>query len=89
MARFKNDFLRTWAGGQAIFGWKYIFFSINLVAKIMQSVYLCVIFHVKHKKLLFLAVLTWFLILGNSKMVAKMLTIVVGDVKGLQQRHHP
>ena len=58
-------------GGQANFGWKYMFFQllsttkVNLVAKIMQSAYLCVIFHVKHKKLLFLAVLTWFLILGK------------------------
>ena len=32
--------------------------EVNLVAKIMQSVYLCVIFHMKLKKLLFLAVLT-------------------------------
>ena len=32
--------------------------KVNLVAKITQSAYLCVIFHVKHKKLLFLAVLT-------------------------------
>ena len=39
--------------------------KINKVAKIMQSAYLCVIFHVKHKKLLFLAVLTCFLILGK------------------------
>ena len=39
--------------------------KVNLVAKIMQSAYLCVIFHVKHKKLPFLAVLTWFLILGK------------------------
>ena len=39
--------------------------KVNLVAKIMQSAYLCVIVHVKHKKLLFLAVLTWFLILGQ------------------------
>ena len=31
----------------------------------MQSSYLCVIFHVKYKKLIFLAVLTWFLILGK------------------------
>ena len=31
----------------------------------MQSAYLCVIFHVKHKKLPFLAVLTWFWILGK------------------------
>ena len=53
------------------FGWKYMFFQllstikVNLVAKIMQSAYLCVIFHVKHKKLPFLAVLTWFLLLGK------------------------
>ena len=32
--------------------------KVNIVAKIMQSAYLCVIFHVKHKKLPFLAVLT-------------------------------
>ena len=32
--------------------------KFNLVAKLMQSVYLCVIFHVKHQKLPFLAVLT-------------------------------
>ena len=39
--------------------------KVNIVAKIMQRVYLCVIFHVKHKKLPFIAVLTWFLILGK------------------------
>ena len=34
--------------------------KVNLVAKIMQNAYLCVIFHdhVKHKKLPFLEVLT-------------------------------
>ena len=32
--------------------------KVNLVAKMMRGAYLCVIFHVKHKKLLFLAVLT-------------------------------
>ena len=32
--------------------------KVSLVAKIMQSDYLCVIVHVKHKKLLFVAVLT-------------------------------
>ena len=32
--------------------------KLNLVAKIMQNTYLCVIFHVKHKKLPFLAILT-------------------------------
>ena len=37
----------------------------NLVAKIMQSAYLCVIFHVKLKQLPFLAVLPWFLLLGK------------------------
>ena len=35
------------------------------MAKIMQSAYLCVIFHVKCKKLLFLEVLAWFLIFGK------------------------
>ena len=34
--------------------------KVNLVAKITQSAYLCVIFHVKHKILPFLAVLTCF-----------------------------
>ena len=38
---------------------------VNLVTKILQSVYLCVIFHVKPKELLFLAVLTWNQILGK------------------------
>ena len=37
--------------------------KVNLVAKIMQSAYLCVIVHVK--QLPFLAVITWFLILGK------------------------
>ena len=46
----------------------------------MQSAYLCVIFHAKHKKLSFLAILTGFLV--KSKMAAKMATIV-GDVTGL------
>ena len=32
--------------------------KVNLVAKIMPSAYLCVISHVKHKKLPFLALLT-------------------------------
>ena len=50
----------------------------------MQSAYLCVIFHVKHKKLPFLAVLTYFLFLVKYKMAT-----IVGDVTGLQQRHHP
>ena len=40
--------------------------KVNLVAKIMQSAYLCVIFHLNSKKSPFLAVLiTWFLILGK------------------------
>ena len=30
-----------------------LFFKVNLVAKITQSAYLCVIFHVKYKKLSF------------------------------------
>jgi len=56
--------------------------KVNLVAKIMQNVYLCVIFHVKHKKLSFLAFLTDFQFLIKSKMAAQMATIV-GDVTGL------
>ena len=41
---------------QVNLGGKYMFFQllstiqVNLVAKIMQRAYLCVIFHVKHKK---------------------------------------
>ena len=31
------------------------------------SVYLCVILHVKHKKLSSIAILTWFLILGKTQ----------------------
>ena len=73
----------------------------------MQSAYLCVIFHVKHKKLTFVAVLTSLRTadafpvvaslppkkkekknLVKSKMATKTATIV-GDVTGLQQRHHP
>ena len=44
------------AGGQANFRGKQMFFqllstiNVYLVAKIKQSAYLCVIFHVKHKK---------------------------------------
>ena len=62
------------AGGQANFGWKFMFFfqllstiKVNIVAKIMQSAYLSVIFHVKHKKIPFLAVLTWIQILGKIR----------------------
>ena len=59
------------ASGQAILSENAcIFFKlfstvkVNLVAKIMQSA-LCLIIYVKHKKLPFLAVLTWFLIFGK------------------------
>ena len=54
----------------------------------MQSNYLCVILHVKRKKLLILTVFTWFLILGKIQDGRKVATIV-SDVRGLQQRHHP
>ena len=65
--------MTSWiAGGQANFGWKYMFFQllstikVNLLAKIMQSAYIYnLIVHVKHKILPFLAVLTCFLILGK------------------------
>ena len=39
--------------------------KVKPVDKIMQSNYLCVILHVKRKKLLILTVFTWFLILGK------------------------
>ena len=54
------------------------------IPSLCLCVYLCVIFHVKHKQLPFLAVLTWFPILGKSKMAT-----IIGDVTGLQQRYHP
>ena len=41
----------------------FLTIKVNLVAKIMQSAYLCVIVHVK--QLPFLAVFTWFLVLGK------------------------
>ena len=50
-------------GDQANFGGKYMFFQllstieVNLVARITQNAHLCIIFHVKHKKETFLAVL--------------------------------
>ena len=39
--------------------------KVNLESQVIQSAYLCVIFHVKRKKSPFLAVLTCFLILGK------------------------
>ena len=57
--------------------------KVNLVAKIMESAYLCVSFYVKHKKIPFVAVLTRFLTFVKSKMAT-----IVGDVTGLQKRHH-
>ena len=39
--------------------------SFKLVDEMMQSAYLCIILHVKHKKLPFIAVLTRFLIIGK------------------------
>ena len=37
--------------------------KVNLVAKIMQSAYLCVIFHVKHKKMV---IFSGFNLISNS-----------------------
>ena len=58
----------------------------NLVAKFMQSAYLCVIFHVKHKENFSRFKLDFQFFL-KSKMVAKM-AFTFGDVTGLQQHHH-
>ena len=52
----------------------------------MQSAYLCVF--IEHKKLSFLAVLSWFLILGKIQGGGQD-GDHCGDVRGLQQRHHP
>ena len=45
----------------------------------MQRAYLCVILHVKHRKLSFIAILTQFLILVE----------IQDGVTSLQQPHHP
>ena len=39
--------------------------KVNIMAKIMQSAYLCVMFHVKHNKNHHFSALTWLLILGE------------------------
>ena len=59
--------------------------KVYLVAKIMQSAYLCVIFHVKRKKI---PSSCGFNLILKFLVIFKMATIV-GDVTGLQQRHHP
>ena len=59
-------------GGQAIFECKYMFFFNSFDNKSKscgydhENAYLYVIFHVKHKKLPFPAVLTSFLVLGKQ-----------------------
>ena len=58
--------------------------KVNLVTKIMQSAYLCVIFHVKHKNFHFSRFKPDFSFLITSKMAT-----VVSDVTGLQQRPTP
>ena len=39
--------------------------KVKLVHEMMQSAYLCIILHAKHRKLPFIAVLTRFLIIGK------------------------
>ena len=58
--------------------------KVKLVDKMRQNTYLCVILHVKHKKLPFLAVFTRFLIVVEIQDGDP-----VCDVTGLQQRDHP
>ena len=78
----------------SVFEWKCMSFQllstikVKLVDQMMQNAYSCVILHVKHKKLPFVAILTWFLwFLVKSKMANKMATFV-GDLTGLQQSHY-
>ena len=58
-------------GGQAIFEGNCMFFrllstiKVNLADKMKQSTYLCVILHVKHKKLPIFTLFTCFLVLGK------------------------
>ena len=58
-------------GGQAIFERNCMFFQllstikVNLVDKMKQSTYLCVILHVKHKNLPIFTLFTCFLVLGK------------------------
>ena len=60
-------------GGWFFFKWKCMFFNMfqlenqtTPVGKMTQSTYLCVILHVKHKKLPILSVFTRFLFLGKT-----------------------
>ena len=53
--------------------------------EMVQSAYLFVILHVKHKKITIYREFNWFLILGKSKIP----TIASDVTAGLQQRHHP
>ena len=41
--------------------------KVKLVDEMMESLYLCIILHVKNKKWSFIEVLTWFTILGKIK----------------------
>ena len=41
--------------------------TVKIVDKMMHNANLCVILHVEHNKILFLAVLTLFLILGKTQ----------------------
>ena len=43
----------------------HVFFKVKLVDKMKQSTYLCVILHVKHKKLPIFTLFTCFLVLGK------------------------
>ena len=86
-----GDMTSSVANGQVDFEWKCLFSQLLLTSKVtivdtmMQSAYLCVISHVKHQKLPFLAILTWFLILG--KIQAAYVDVV--DGKHCWWRHRP
>ena len=71
------------AGRQVIFQLRSTI-KVKLVDKMKQNTYLCVILHVKHKKLPFLAVFTRFLTEGKIQDGDH-----VCDVTGIQRRDHP
>ena len=72
-----------WQAGQVILEWKCMFFNFFQQNLKSCEVLIYVLFFMSStKKFLFLAILTWFLILGIIQDAAKKATIV-GDVTGL------
>ena len=63
--RHKKQVVKPFSSANTCFSSTLSIIKVNLAGKIMRML-IYVIFHVKHKKLPFPAVLTWFLILGKQ-----------------------